>query len=182
MTSISSSYGIFDVYPMNQVLHYDSWNNDLFKTSILVAKESSPQNKIDFCDNFKLSGDERQKIIKDIQGGIFSFAKVLSQIDLFKREFYMIMSIQNIFDYICKDSFLFSEHFDYLMETFDCFFEIFNFKIDNFIEMDCDDDIKKEYKKLSRNFLKQQGYFYKEIYESVEDETFIDDMTRILAR
>ena len=182
MTSINSSYGIFDFYPVNQMGHYESIKSNLLKTSVLIARDVSPQDIIVFDGYSKISYVDNQEFIDEIHGRILTFAKVLSQIDLFKREFYMIMSIQNIFDYICKDSVLLSQHIDYLLETFQCFFEIFNFKIDNFCEINCDEHLKKEYKKLSRNFLKHQRYFYKEIYVSVGDETFIKDMTKLLVR
>ena len=173
MSTIYYYNPIFDNYSNNYNMNYETESN-LYKNSISIAKDASPQSEIYFSEDME--------IINQIKNRILEFANILSQIDFFNREFYMIMSVQNMFDYIFKNQDVLDGNLDFLITTTKSFFDVFNFKINNCDKINTNHNIKKEYKKLSRNFLKQQNYFFTEIYESQGDEKFINDMTKVLSR
>lgn len=168
MSAVSYLNPIFENYSNNHNMNYES-ESKLYRNSILIAREASPQDEI----TFNATTDQNR---------ILEFANVLSQIDFFNREFYMIMSIQKISDYILKKHDLTDNGLDFLISITKSFFKVFDFKINNFDKIDKDSNIKKEYKKFSRIFLKQQNYFYKEIYENTCDEKFVRDITKVLSR
>lgn len=131
--------------------------------------------------NYKIEPENCKMRLENMTSSILEFTDILSQSDFFSREFYMIMSLQTMSDYIFKNCNS-DKYCSFLIESAESFLDVFNFKRENRDKISTDENIKKEYKKLSRKFLKYQNYFYSNIYESRDDKNFIEDMIKVLNR
>lgn len=109
--------------------------------------------------------------------------KILNKLHLFNHEFHCAMSIGDMSQFILTDDNFSSDYFDFLLDSVDHFINLIEFKLNNLSEINSA-SFKKEYTKLSREFLQIEKFFYTEIYNHSRshDREFFEDMVRLLAR
>lgn len=116
----------------------------------------------------------------DFNNSLNNLAIVLNDIPLFSHEFHCVMSLRRMSEFILSEDNFTWNYFDFLLNAVNHFIELIEFKIDNLSEIDS----KSEYKKLSREFLKNEKIFYTKIYKSsrYHDREFFERMVHLLAR
>lgn len=119
----------------------------------------------------------------DFNNSLNNLAIVLNDIPLFRREFHCAMSLRRMSEFILSEDNFTWNYFDFLLNAVNQFIELIEFKIDNLCEIDSINS-KNEYRKLSREFLKNEKIFYTKIYKSsrYHDREFFESMVRLLAR
>lgn len=161
--------------------------NDYSKTLMIVDKSSHiVQNNVNLVKN---DVSEEYDVISNLKS-VINFNKslddlaiILNKIPSFSHEFHCVMSVRRMSEFILTDDNFTYDYFDFLLSSVDQFIDIIEFKLNNLSKMDSS-SCKKEYKKLSREFLKSEKFFYTKVYESSRshDKEFFEDMIRLLAR
>lgn len=161
--------------------------NDYSKTLMIVDKSSHiVQNNVNLVKN---DVSEEYDVISNLKS-VINFNKslddlaiILNKIPSFSQEFHCVMSVRRMSEFILTDDNFTYDYFDFLLSSVYQFIDIIEFKLNNLSKMDSS-SCKKEYKKLSREFLKSEKFFYTKIYEPSRshDTEFFEDMIRLLAR
>lgn len=161
--------------------------NDYSKTLMIVDKSSHiVQDNVNLVKN---DVSEEYDVISNLKS-VINFNKslddlaiILNKIPSFSQEFHCVMSVRKMSEFILTDDNFTYDYFDFLLSSVYQFIDIIEFKLNNLSKMDSS-SCKKEYKKLSREFLKSEKFFYTKIYEPSRshDTEFFEDMIRLLAR
>ena len=161
--------------------------NDYSKTLMIVDKSSQMvQNKVNLVKN---DVSVECDVISNLES-VISFNKslnnlaiILNKIPSFSHEFHCVMSVRRMSEFILTDDNFTYDCFDFLLNSVNQFISIVEFKLNNLSKIDSG-SCKKEYRKLSREFLKSEKFFYTKVYESSRshDNEFFEDMLRLLAR
>ncbi len=161
--------------------------NDYSKTLMIVDKSSQKvQNnailvKKDIFEEYDVISNLKSVI--DFNKSLDNLAMILNNISIFNHEFHCAMSVRRMSEFILTDDNFTPDYFDFLLTSVNQFIAIIEFKLNNLSKMDSS-SCKKEYKKLTREFLKIEKFFYTKIYESSgsHDKEFFEDMVSLLAR
>ena len=161
--------------------------NDYSKTLRIVDKSSHlvqnnvNQVKNDISDEYKVISNLESVI--NFNKSLDNLAIILNKIPSFSHEFHCVMSVRRMSEFILTDDNFTYDCFDFLLSSVDQFIDIIEFKLNNLSKIDSS-YCKNEYKKLSREFLKSEKFFYTKVYESSRnhDNEFFEDMIRLLAR
>lgn len=161
--------------------------NDYSKTLMIVDKSSHiVQNNVNLVKN-DVSGEydviSNLKSVINFNKSLDDLAIILNKLPSFSHEFHCVMSVRRMSEFILTDDNFTQDCFDFLLSSVDQFIDIIEFKLNNLSKIDSS-SCKKEYKKLSREFLKSEKFFYTDVYESSRshDNGFFEDMIRLLAR
>lgn len=161
--------------------------NDYSKTLMMVDKSYHiVQNNVnlvknDVCGEYDVISNLESII--NFNKSLDNLAIILNKIQSFSQEFHCVMSVRRMSEFILTDDNFTYNCFDFLLSSVNQFIDIIKFKLNNLSKMDSS-FCKKEYKKLSREFLKSEKFFYTKVYESSRshDNKFFEDMIRLLAR
>ena len=161
--------------------------NDYSKALAIVDKSSrNVQYNVNLVKNELSHGydliSNLGSVIK-FNNSLNNFTLILNKINFFNHEFHCIMSLGRMSRFILTDNNFTQEYFDFLLKSVDQFINLVKFKLKNISEFDSD-SCRKEYKKLKRDFLKTEKFFYTKIYKSSRshDKEFFEDMVALLAR
>ena len=162
-------------------------DNDYSEALMIVDKSSrNVQNNVNLVKN---DVSDEYDIISNL-GSVINFNKsldklaiILNKIPLFTHEFHCAMSVRRMSQFILTDDNFTLEYFDFLLNSVNQFINLNKFKLNNISVIESNSG-KKEYKELSRAFLKSEKVFYTKIYKSSRnhDKDFFEDMISLLAR
>ena len=161
--------------------------NDYSKTLLIVDKYSQMvQNNVnlvksDISEDY--DGICNLESLINFNKSLDNLAIILNKIPSFRHEFHCVMSVRRISEFILTDDNFTYGCFDFLLNSVNQLIDIIEFKLNNVSKMDSS-SCKKEYRKLSREFLKSEKFFYTKVYEpsGSHDKEFFEDMLRLLAR
>lgn len=133
--------------------------------------------------NFNLN-KEMEILLNEIKFKLDYFANILYSVKLFDKEFKLILSLLNMFEYILDDKFLLKNNMDFLVNLIEVYFDLFEFKLEYKNNICNDSYLKCQYENLINNFRNLEEFFYVNIYSESEsyNEEFLDKMSNILVR
>lgn len=162
-------------------------DNDYSEALMIVDKSSrNVQNKVNLVKN---DVSDEYDIISNLSSvinfnkSLDNLAIILNKIPSFTHEFHCAMSVRRMSQFILTDDNFTLEYFNFLLNSVNQFINLNMFKLNNMSEIESS-SCKKEYKKISRAFLKSEKIFYTKIYKSSRnhDKDFFEDMVGLLAR
>lgn len=160
---------------------------DYSKTLMIVDKSFHlVQNNVNLVKN---DVSEEYDIISNLKS-VINFNKslddlaiILNKLPSFSHEFHCVMSLRRMSEFILTDDNFTHDFFDFLLSSVNQFIDIIEFKLNNLSKIDSS-SCENKYKKISREFLKSEKFFYTKVYKSSRshDKDFFENMIRLLAR